>query len=271
MRPSRLCRSAIILLTCTALSLPGCSTQSQRIGFDDGSDVCRPQRVALDSTGNYFGEDIVAGAAIGAVAGGLMGALAGGNARSALIGAAAGGALGAAGGYWKARMQQASDQQTLYRTVYSDIERDNVGIDKTQLAFNQLVDCRQAEASRIRADLRSGLVSRPLAEGAMAGVRQRADGDSRIALAISGKIQERSANFAFANNQVNPGAPPYIPPEEAPQPQRRGRVATRAPAPPPATPAGQVQVATSTNLAKRDQLARSISTAQASTSSFELL
>ena len=60
------------VLTAAAL-LAGCvSTREGRIGADDGSDACRAQVVALDSTGNFFGEDIVRGAAIGAVGGAAL-------------------------------------------------------------------------------------------------------------------------------------------------------------------------------------------------------
>ncbi|MCO6419005.1 hypothetical protein JYK14_23010, partial [Siccirubricoccus sp. KC 17139] len=83
-------RRLVALVTSTAL-LAGCvTTREGRIGADDGTDSCRPQVVALDSTGNFFAEDILRGAAIGAVGGAALGAIAGGDWRSALIGAAAG-------------------------------------------------------------------------------------------------------------------------------------------------------------------------------------
>jgi hypothetical protein len=44
-----------LLCSCAPGSM---STQSQRIGSDDGTDSCRTQLVALDSTGNFFGADI---------------------------------------------------------------------------------------------------------------------------------------------------------------------------------------------------------------------
>ena len=268
MRKSCFRRKLVTLVACVAMALPGCSTQNQRIGADNGSDVCRPQRVTLDSTGNFFAEDIVQGAAIGAAFGGLSGLLAGRDVRGALIGAAAGGALGAAGGYWKARQQQASDQASLYRTISSDIQRENGAIDKTQTAFNQLVDCRRSEASQVRADLSAGRITRDQAQAAMAAVRERSAGDLRIAQIISAKVQERSNDFAFANNQVNSSAsadsdgPSYAVARSA----RR----THGSIPQPATPAGQVQVATSTNLAKREQLSQSIARVQANPSAFEL-
>ncbi len=44
-------------------SLGGCagsfSNQESRIGPDDGKDSCRQELVMLDSTGNFFGEDIL--------------------------------------------------------------------------------------------------------------------------------------------------------------------------------------------------------------------
>src|SRR4051812_9434172 len=123
----RLSRSSLAVLLCFALVLPGCSSLNPGADIpDDPTDACRPERAALRSTGDYFTQDIIQGAAIGAIGGGLIGALAGGNARSAAIGALAGGAAGALGGYWKALQQQYADQATLYRTVYSDIERDNL-------------------------------------------------------------------------------------------------------------------------------------------------
>ena len=86
------------------------TTQSQRIGPDDGTDSCRPQLVALDSTGNFFGAQILQGAAtgagIGALAGGLIGGLATGSWRGAAFGALAGGitggVIGGSNAYWNA-------------------------------------------------------------------------------------------------------------------------------------------------------------------------
>ena len=266
--PHRIPHRAATFAICIALALPGCSTQNQRIGADDGSDVCRPQRVALDSTGNFFGEDIVKGAAIGAVGGGLLGALAGGNARSALIGATAGAVAGAAGGYWLARQKQASDQASLYQNVYSDLSRENASIDQTQLAFNQLTDCRQAEAFRIRQGVRAGTLDRPQAQALMAQVRGRSMVDLQIAQSINTRIQQRSSDFAFANAQINPGAP--MAPEPPPsRPQRSGGRVNNAPRR-PVTPEAQVQMATSTNLAKRDQFNQSIVRVQSNQSAFEL-
>lgn len=268
-KPAR--RATALLLGMLLLS-PGCTTQTQRLGADDGTDSCRPQLVALDSTGDFFAQDIVAGAAIGAAGGALLGGLAGGNARSALYGALGGAAVGAAAGYWKARTDQIQDQQALYRTVSADIARDNAQIDRTQLAFDQLATCRRGQAEAIRDAHRSGRLPRAQAEAAMAALRQRSARDLQLAQAIDTKIRDRGDGFAFANEQVNPGAP--VPgPAPAAAPARAPARAQPRPAPrpaAPATPAGAVQEATSTNLAKREQFTQSIATAQAAQSGFEL-
>ncbi len=272
-----LSRKAMLLATIASLALPGCTTQNERIGSDDGSDRCRPQRVALDSTGNYFAEDIIKGAAIGAIGGALLGALTGGSnaGRNALIGGVAGAAAGAAGGYWASMQQQNKDQATLLTNISNDLSRENDQIDKTQLAFAQLSDCRRDEANRVRADLAAGRLTRPQAEQAMAGVKARAAEDLRIARQINAKLEERGANFQFANEQVNPPAPVAAAP--APAPSRAPTQAAPRPAPQQAAPQpprdpqkAQVAQATSTNLAKREQFSQSVQMAQANQSAFEL-
>jgi hypothetical protein len=266
-----LSRKAMLLLTVAALALPGCTTQNERIGADDGSDRCRPQRVALDSTGNFFAEDMIKGAAMGAVGGALIGALTGGGnaARNALIGGAVGAAAGAAGGYWASLQQQNKDQASLLISISGDLARENDQIDKTQFAFAQLNDCRRDEANRVRADLAAGRLTRPQAEQAMAGVKARAAEDLRIARQINAKLEERGANFQFANDQINPPAPAPVATASAsaaprPAPQQA------APQPPRDPQKAQVAQATSTNLAKREQFSQTVQTAQANQSAFEL-
>ena len=165
-------RRGVSVIAITGL-LCGCApgaftTQSQRIGPDDGTDSCRTQLVALDSTGNFFGAQILQGAAVGAgvgaLAGGLIGGLATGNWRGAAIGALAGGitggVIGGSNAYWNALQQQQMDQAALYSRVSLDLERENAQIDKTQLAFDQLEDCRFRQAQAINADY-AGAPDRP--------------------------------------------------------------------------------------------------------------
>jgi outer membrane lipoprotein SlyB len=202
-------------LTLSAALLSGCvTTRESRIGADDNSDACRTHLVALDSTGNHYAEDMVRGAAIGAAGGAAIGALAGlatggrgsNIAAGAAIGAVAGGALGAAGGYLRARQQQAADQSQLRLAVAGDLSAENAQLDRTQLAFNQLMDCRFGTAQRIREDLRAGRLTRPQAEQAMANLRSRTQRDLEIARAMNARIAERGAEFDTAIEHVAPGA-----------------------------------------------------------------
>ena len=260
----RALRLPFTLALCAALVLPGCSSLGGGEP-DDPSDACRPERAALRSTGEFFAQDIIAGAAVGALAGGFIGLVAGGNARSAAFGALAGGALGAAGGYWRARQRQYTDQAQLYQAVYGDIERENLSIDKTQFAFDRLVACRNNEAASIRADLGEGRISRDQAAATMARIRAHSESDLRLARSIGDRIQQRSSDFTYASEQVQAApAPQYASPSYAPTsrsltaPAAGGTVAT------------QVQAASSTNLAKRDQFQQSITRARGDQTGFEL-
>lgn len=211
-------RRGVSVVAVTGL-LCGCApgaftTQSQRIGPDDGTDSCRPQLVALDSTGNFFGAQILQGAAtgagIGALAGGLIGGLATGSWRGAAFGALAGGitggVIGGSNAYWNALQQQQMDQATLYSHVSLDLERENAAIDKTQLAFDQLEDCRFHQAQAINADYTSHRIDRTTAEAAMGLVRQHAAKDIALAKLINQQIQDRGQQFGVASNNVDPGS-----------------------------------------------------------------
>ena len=191
-----------------AVALPGCSTQDLRIGRDDGSDSCHAYRVTLDSTGNYFGETMVQGAMIGALTGALAGLAAGRDVKAVGIGALAGAAVGAAGGYWVALQRNNANQAALVSQVSTDLQKENSQIDKTQIAFDQLVQCRRAQADQIRAQLRSGTMTRADADARMTSVRMLAQGDLEIARTINKNLTERSQNYAFANEQLNPQ--PYM-------------------------------------------------------------
>ncbi len=231
-------RTAMSLLVSAAM-LTGCapgqfSTQASRIGPDNGTDSCRPYLVALDSTGNYFGADILTGAAAGAAGGAALGAIFGQNLRSALIGAAAGAAAGAATGYWMALQKQSQDEAVLASRVSSDISRDNVQIDRTQEAFNQLTDCRVRQANAIRTDYQAGRIDRPTAVARLEVVKQRAMHDAEVGQRIEGKIQDRSAQFQDAADHLSPGTSAAIaaadrPPSSQPATLRQAAPLTMRP------------------------------------------
>lgn len=189
-----------------AVVLAGCvTTQAGRIGYDDGTDPCRPQLVALDSTGDFFGEDILAGAAIGAATGALVGGLASGRWQGALIGAAVGGLAGGATGYYAAVQRQARDQFAVSMQIAHDLSRENAQLDRTQVAFNQLMDCRFRSAENVRMALRMGRISRPMAEAQMSAIRGQTERDIALARSISGRIGTRGAQFDTAVDGVVPG------------------------------------------------------------------
>jgi hypothetical protein len=210
-------RRLVTALTIAAL-LAGCvTTQEGRIGRDDGADSCRPLVVALDSTGDFFGEDILQGAAIGAGAGALLGGLIAassgrGQGRDVLagvaIGAAAGAALGGAGGYLAARQRQSADQAVLAASVGDDLTRENAEIDKTQRALDRLIDCRVANAGRIRNDVAARRITREQGSAAMARERDLMGRDVQLARSINARIATRGAEFDTAIAAVAPAAAP---------------------------------------------------------------
>lgn len=276
--PQRKARRGVALVCAFALAttaLAGCvPSRETRIGSNDG-DACYGQRVALDSTGNYFAEDMVKGAAIGAIGGAVLGGIIGGK-RGALIGAAAGLAAGAAGGYWQAKSQQTQDQAQLANSIYADLDRENGQIDRSQEAFNQLVNCRKTQAATIRADLKSGTLSRAEAEVRMADVKTRYAQDLEIAQKINAQIKERSANFQVANENINPGSTATFSSQSSAAPattttRKPPKPSQTAQAPAPTSGPQAVRVATASNLSKTDRFSQSVQQAQAAQASgFEL-
>lgn len=198
-------KKSIAYVTIASMALGGCvTTREDRIGVDDGKDACYQQRVLLDSTGDYFAESMIAGAAIGAITGAAAGLIIQGNARGALIGAVSGAALGAAGGYWQAKMQQGREQAVL--SVISDAQKESETLSKTQLALDQLLKCRRGEISKVKADLKAKRISREEAEQRMAAIRNQLNKDYEIATKISADATKRRDEFVKAANEIQPGA-----------------------------------------------------------------
>ncbi len=190
------------------------TTQSQRIGLRRWHRFLPAAACGPGFHRQLFGAAILQGAAIGAgtgaLAGGLIGGLATGNWRGAAFGALAGGVtggvIGGSNAYWHSLQQQRMDQASLYSRVSLDLERENVQIDKTQLAFDQLVDCRFRQAQAINNDYRTHRIDRATAEAAMALVRQRAARDLQVAQIINQQIQDRGQQFGVATGNIDPSA-----------------------------------------------------------------
>ncbi len=231
-RASRVPIAARVLACCALLT--GCAqgqylTQAERIGPDSGGDSCRPYLVALDATGNYYTRDILTGAAVGAAGGASLGALLGQNLKSTLIGAAAGAVAGGAAGYWTALQQKSQDEAVLSQRFSGDIARDNAEIDRTQLAFNALTDCRVRQADAIRADYRAQRIDRPTALARMAQVKQWARHDAEVGRRIESRIQDRSAQFQTAAEHLSPGTDAAVATAYAPPPSRPATLREAAP------------------------------------------
>ncbi len=162
---------------------------------------------------DFYGEDILRGAAIGgvtgAIAGGGIAAATGRRGSDILVGAAigalAGAAIGGTAGYIQARQRQAQDQGALVQAVGGDLRNENRQLEATQLAFNQLVDCRVNTANRIRADVRSGRMSRDQGMALMTYQRDLMRRDVALAQAINQKIGTRGGEFDTAIETIAPG------------------------------------------------------------------
>lgn len=205
-------RRAISMVASVSLvtaSLTGCTTQQSRIGTDDGTDSCRAYVVALDSTGNYYAEDMIQGAMIGAVGGALMGGLLSGSWKGAAVGAAAGAVAGAIGGYWQNRMQQGRDQAIL--SVVSDMRHENEQLDKTNGAFQQLSDCRHREAAQIKAQYAAKAISREEAQSRLRHLASLARKDLEILNTITANSNKRVSEYQYAAAQIDPSLPPPAP------------------------------------------------------------
>lgn len=193
-----------VLLTSCAVPL----TREERIGPDDGSDACRTYVVALDSTGNFFAEDMikgaVQGAAAGAIAGGLMAAMSGQSGsdigKGALIGAAVGGVAGAIGGYYKSRMEQGRDQAVL--SISNDLEREAQALDKTDIAIQKLIACRVSQRDRIRSDYISKRISRSEAQSRWSQLQTQVERDNRTMQMVAENIGKRQDEYAYASEQM---------------------------------------------------------------------
>lgn len=221
-------RQGVSLAAIIAL-LGGCvTTQEQRIGAADPGDQCRPYVVALDSTGDFFAEDIMKGALIGAAGGAMLGGLLGGNFRGVAIGAATGAIAGAAAGYWMALNQQSRDQAVLAGRVQQDLGRENAEIDRTQQAFDALMDCRFGQAKAVRQDVAARTLTPEQGRARMDQVRAWTDRDIALARQITGRLETRGAEFETAAENLSPGTKEQIAARKAAAPGARQAVATRA-------------------------------------------
>lgn len=268
---SGLAASSLVAL---GLVLSSCAQQGGVAAASTAADdVCRPQRLALDDSQQFFAGDIVKGALIGAVGGALSGFIfGGGGSQSVATGVIAGTAAGAFAGYWTSLQNQGGSHSDLISRMVGDMDREQQALDKAQVSFNALVDCRKANARQINADLREGKITREQATLQMNRVRQLSDQDIAIAKRINARVDERTANYVYATEQAT-GAPVTA---AAPAPSPAPTASAPAAAPP--RPAAQqasvtsgdnaaVRQSASTLVQKKQTFAQSTDTAQQSLSS----
>jgi len=188
--------SSVVLISCTTVPL----TREERIGPDDGSDVCRSNVVALDSTGDFFAEDMIKGAVTGAVAGGLYAILSGKSGSDAATAIAAGAVVGAAGGYFKHRMEQGRDQAVL--AISNDLSRESDELDKADYAVHALIACRISQRDHIRADYASGRISRSEAQRRWSLLQTQVQRDNNLMQMVAENIGKRQDQYRDANEQI---------------------------------------------------------------------
>ncbi|MEO5334026.1 MAG: glycine zipper domain-containing protein [Magnetococcus sp. YQC-5] len=131
----------------------GVSTQEGRIGPNDGSDRCYAQLKTMDALGDFYGEDMIKGALMGAAAGAGIGLLTGHGAEGVLVGAAAGAAVGAAGGYWHSQMQKGRAQAKL--AAIQDMNKEMAKYDETKTAAKLLAACRSESLKILKQDYKA--------------------------------------------------------------------------------------------------------------------
>jgi gas vesicle protein len=187
------------------LSLTSCDTAQS---FLERDDVCRDQRAALRSYGDYFAQDILVGGVIGAAVGTVVGVATHQSTGTTLALAGGGFAVGAGAGYWAAVEQKNADMASRRKQVTNDIAADNQKIDGAQAAFNKLVDCRHQEVARLRADVKAGRVTQIDAGKQMADIKSRYNDDVALGKKIGANIATHSADLEFANEKLKPQ--PYV-------------------------------------------------------------
>jgi hypothetical protein len=190
-------------LVVVAGGLSGCVTDGVAAAVTADDDFCRDQRLALDQSQSFLKQDIAKNVAIGFVGGALATIVTGGGAGDALKnGIIAGATAGIATAYWNSLQKDKVSGSALYARMNGDMTQELEHVNKTQIAYNDLVRCRKQQATKIRGDFVSGKINREQANTEMAKVKSLAEQDYQIALQINSKVKTRTENFAYATTQA---------------------------------------------------------------------
>lgn len=170
-------------------------------------DSCQAQRTELQAVDEYFSRELIMGTGIGAATGALTGAMAGymatHDAKGLVIGATGGMLVGGAGGYFAARAQASQNRDALVQTVYDDVSKENVQVNRATAAFLALKDCRLAAATTIKQSYRQGTLTEAQAREQLGRERGFFAEDIAYAKRIGGQMQQRSTEFVNAATELN--------------------------------------------------------------------
>jgi hypothetical protein len=104
--------------------------------------------------------------------------------------------------------QQSQNTEQLESTVEGNLTAENAQIDKTQLAFNNDMDCRFAQAAQIKAAYKAGTITEDQAAAQLSAQKTLAQRDLQLAQTINGQIQSRGAQFDTAADNLDGGGAP---------------------------------------------------------------
>jgi len=206
---SRGFRGGVVTAACAGLilqsvALSGCvstATRDARIGADNGSDACYAQRKALDDTRSFLAEDILAGALAGVATGLVVGVLTGNTSYAAQ--AIGGAVVGAVAGGFFSELVKRQGQDKAVDSALGSVKKENDNLQRTQLAMDNLLNCRRDEIKAVKADFKAKRINKTEGEARMVAIRARMDRDYEIAAEINGKVTKRGVEFNTALKDVS--------------------------------------------------------------------
>lgn len=197
--PVRLRALASVLAGSVALA--GCAGQP---AYDSS---LSPAQNQLRQSNARFNQTVGEGAVAGALLGGVAGLLLGGNNRAgaAAIGATAGAALGGGAGYLVARNNLSrSSTEAQYADAIQQAQADAATFRSYADASRQVADQAYAEATRLRAQVRSGQISRGQYDNQIA--RYKADDDAiRTHITQAREVSQQMSQNASVSSPANRG------------------------------------------------------------------
>jgi hypothetical protein len=185
-----------------ALLIQGCA-QPDLARFDDGSDVCNPQRQQLIALRTTDQQEQINSAATGAAIGGIIAAgvvlAAGGDARDAAliggVGALAGGLAGYSKTYAEQKTRNAQTREQLLSAVNLDADQERATLTRTAVSVQALRDCRNAQIAAIERDIEGGALQRDVALARVEGVQERVAADNLLIGQVLDSADERVAAY----------------------------------------------------------------------------